>query len=645
MLFENENRLPQGRITVVSYSIVALTALLLFGFWNLQIIQTDYYATKAEQNRIRPIPIIAPRGEMLDREGRVLVGNYPSFSVLLLREDPALVEKYLPQVADGLNMTLEDLKQQLEAAKSIPKFQPIVIKPEASPGDIAYIESHRVDIPVLELLSVYRRRYPPNDFLAHVSGYVGEVSPNEVDASNGRYKPGDIVGKTGLEKQYNDTLMGTDGMRRAIVNSIGQEVGKLEQQDAIPGKPIRLTIDYDLQMVAEQEFADKEGALVALDPRTGEVLAMVSRPAYNPNDFAVRVSREEWVKLNSDPQTPLLNRAIQAQLAPGSIFKIIMSTALLESKALPANYSVFCPGSATFYGRVFHCWQPKGHGTVDLHTAIVHSCDVFFYTIGKELGIDKISHYAAALGLGKPTGIDLPGEEPGLVPSEEWVERVFHHKWYAGSTISVAIGQGATEVTPIQIAYAIGGIAMGGVFKQPHLLMTDQPVPEVDFPLQPDTVEQVTQGMYGVMNEQGGTGYALRLENVEFCGKSGTAQLMSYEAGSRVGGREGKLTNGWFVGYAPRKNPEIVVAVIVQGSTEHGGTTAGPIVRDIVKAYYDKKAGHTPQQFSMNDHSQGMGQQPVNQSAAPALAANGAAPSVPAPAVTKPSQPPPARPE
>lgn len=630
---------------MVSYSIVALTALLLFGFWNLQIIQTDYYATKAEQNRIRPIPIIAPRGEMLDREGRVLVGNYPSFSVLLLREDPALVEKYLPQVADGLNMTLEDLKQQLEAAKSIPKFQPIVIKPEASPGDIAYIESHRVDIPVLELLSVYRRRYPPNDFLAHVSGYVGEVSPNEVDASNGRYKPGDIVGKTGLEKQYNDTLMGTDGMRRAIVNSIGQEVGKLEQQDAIPGKPIRLTIDYDLQMVAEQEFADKEGALVALDPRTGEVLAMVSRPAYNPNDFAVRVSREEWVKLNSDPQTPLLNRAIQAQLAPGSIFKIIMSTALLESKALPANYSVFCPGSATFYGRVFHCWQPKGHGTVDLHTAIVHSCDVFFYTIGKELGIDKISHYAAALGLGKPTGIDLPGEEPGLVPSEEWVERVFHHKWYAGSTISVAIGQGATEVTPIQIAYAIGGIAMGGVFKQPHLLMTDQPVPEVDFPLQPDTVEQVTQGMYGVMNEQGGTGYALRLENVEFCGKSGTAQLMSYEAGSRVGGREGKLTNGWFVGYAPRKNPEIVVAVIVQGSTEHGGTTAGPIVRDIVKAYYDKKAGHTPQQFSMNDHSQGMGQQPVNQSAAPALAANGAAPSVPAPAVTKPSQPPPARPE
>jgi len=347
--FENENKLPQTRIAAFSYAIVAFTLLLLFGFWNLQIIQTGRYADLAERNRIRTIPIIAPRGEMLDREGRMLVDNYPSFGVLLLREDPAQVEKYLPQIADGLGMTVDDIKQQLDAAISLPKFQPIVIKPEASPGDIAFIESHRADIPVLEMLMVHRRRYKHDDFLAHVSGYVGEVSPEQVDASNGRNKPGDIVGKTGLEKQYNDILMGTDGMRRAIVNSIGKEVGRLEQQDAIPGKPIRLTIDYDLQAAAEQAFADKEGALVALDPRTGEVLAMVSRPAYDPNDFAIRVSREEWQKLNDDPEKPLLNRAIQAQLAPGSVFKVIMSTAMLESKALPVNYTVFCPGYATFF--------------------------------------------------------------------------------------------------------------------------------------------------------------------------------------------------------------------------------------------------------------------------------------------------------
>ena len=649
ILFENENRLPQGRIAAFSYAIVGFTALLLFGFWNLQIIQTGYYAEQAEKNRVRTIPIIAPRGEMLDRNGRVLVDNYPSFSVLLLRDDPAQVEKYLPQVADGLNMTMDDLRQQLDAAKAIPKFQPIVIKPEASPGDIAFIESHRADIPVLEMLMVYRRRYAANDFLAHVSGYVGEVGPEEVDASNGRYKPGDIVGKTGLEKQYNETLMGTDGTRRDIVNSIGKVVGRLEQQEPVAGKPIRLTIDYDLQAVAEQDFADKEGALVALDPRTGEILAMVSRPGYNPNDFAVRVSREEWQKLNDDPERPLLNRAIQGQLAPGSVFKIIMSTAMLESKALPANYSVFCPGYGTFYGSLHHCWvyftPEKAHGTVNLHEAIVHSCDVFFYNVGKELGIDRISHYAMALGLGKNTGIDLPGEEPGLVPSEEWVERVYHHKWYPGSTISVAIGQGALEATPLQIAYAIGGIAMGGVFKQPHLLLTQNPVPEVDFHLSEDTVEQVTQGMYGVMNEQGGTGYALRLQNVEFCGKSGTAQLMSYEEGAKVGGREGKLTNGWFVGYAPRRNPEIVVAVLVQGSTEHGSTTAGPIVRDIVKAYYDKKMGRSQQQFSQNSTQPAPQRNRDGGDASQAVAANVGSQGAQAPAVAKPSEPLASRPE
>ncbi|MGO9642236.1 MAG: penicillin-binding protein 2 [Candidatus Acidiferrales bacterium] len=643
--FENENKLPQTRIAAFSYAIVAFTLLLLFGFWNLQIIQTGRYADLAERNRIRTIPIIAPRGEMLDREGRVLVDNYPSFGVLLLREDPAQVEKYLPQIADGLGMTVDDIKQQLDAAVSLPKFQPIVIKPEASPGDIAFIESHRADIPVLEMLMVHRRRYKHDDFLAHVSGYVGEVSPEQVDASNGRNKPGDIVGKTGLEKQYNDILMGTDGMRRAIVNSIGKEVGRLEQQDAIPGKPIRLTIDYDLQAAAEQAFADKEGALVALDPRTGEILAMVSRPAYDPNDFAIRVSREEWQKLNDDPDKPLLNRAIQAQLAPGSVFKVIMSTAMLESKALPVNYTVFCPGYATFYGRVFHCWDKKGHGTISLHEAIVKSCDVFFFNVGKELGIDRISHYAMALGLGKNTGIDLPGEDPGLVPSEEWVERVYHHKWYAGSTISVAIGQGAVEVTPLQVAYTVGGIAMGGIFKQPHLLMTGQQVPEVDFPLQPDTVEQVTQGMYGVMNEQGGTGYALRLQDIEFCGKSGTAQLMSYAAGSRIGGRAGEITNGWFVGFAPRRNPEIVVAALVQGSTEHGGTTAGPIVRDVVKAYFDKKAKRAQQQYSLNSHQNDVGQEQAPGNTSQALAANGGTQNTQAPAVAKPSRPPVSRPE
>src|SRR6202035_4035097 len=381
--FQNDKRMPQGRLAVTSYVIVGMIALLLFGFWKLQIIDSDRYAQLAERNRVRSIPIIAPRGSMLDREGRVLVDNYPSFSVLLLRDAPDQVEKLLPQIADGLGMTLEDVKQEIEASRAMPKFQPIIIKPEASPSDIAFIESHRADIPVLEMLMVHRRRYPHGDLLANAIGYVGEVSAEQVDASDSKLKPGDTVGKAGLERMYNDTLMGTDGLRRVIVNSIGKEVGRLEQQDAIPGKPIQLTIDYDLQAVADTYMADKEGAVVAMDGRTGDILAMVSRPTFDPKDFAIRVPAAEWQALNSDPETPLLNRAIQGQLAPGSVFKIVMATAMLESKDVPADFTAFCPGHAVFYGRVFHCWRPAGHGIVGLHTAIVQSCDVFFYTLGQ----------------------------------------------------------------------------------------------------------------------------------------------------------------------------------------------------------------------------------------------------------------------
>jgi penicillin-binding protein 2 len=596
--FQNENRLPQTRLTVISYSIVGLMALLLLGFWKLQIVNSDRYSQLAERNRVRSIPIIAPRGAMLDRYGRVIVDNYPSFSVLLLRDDPQQVERLLPQIADGLDVTLDDIKQQMEAATALPHFQPIVIKPEATPGDIAFIESHRADIPVLEMLMVHRRRYPHGGFMAHSSGYVGEVSSEQIEESGGRYKPGDIVGKAGLERQYNDHLMGVDGMRRSVVNSVGREVGRLEQTDAVPGKPIRLTIDYDLQLVAEEALVGKKGAVVAMDPKTGEVLAMASQPSYDPNDFAIRISKDEWQQLNEDPERPLLDRAIQAQLAPGSVFKILMATAMLESKAVPADYHVFCPGSAEFYGRVFHDWDKKGHGDVDVHKAIVHSCDVFFYNLGKQLGIDRISFYAGNLGLGHKTGVDLPGEEPGVMPSEAWKERLFHQKWYPGETISVAIGQGAIAVTPIQLAYVIGGIITGGRFHQPHLLLTNEAAPEIDFPISDSTVETVTQGMYGVVNEQGGTGSLSKLPGIELCGKTGSAQVISNQGLARTGKQAALKDNAWFVGFAPRQNPEIVVSVLVQGG-EHGASAAAPIARDVVKAYYDKKQGKiAPQQLT-----------------------------------------------
>ena len=567
-----------------------MVALLLLGFWKLQVIDADKYGVMAERNRVRSIPIIAPRGRMLDRDGRVLVDNYPSFSVLLLRDDQAEVEKDLPAIAEGLGLSLDDLKEQLDNTKNLPKFQPIVIKPEASPADVAFIESHRADIPLLEMLMVHRRRYLPGGFMAQASGYVGEVSEDQIEKSNGKLRPGDIAGKTGLERQYNDLLVGTDGMRRVIVNSIGKEMGRLSQQEAIPGKQIQLTIDYDLQQVAEEGLAGKKGAIVVLDPRTGEVLAYVSRPAPDPNDFAVRISKEEWQRLNTDEDRPLLNRGIQAQLAPGSTFKVVMATAMLETKVPPESFTAFCPGYATFYGRMFKChvFGKGGHGTVNLHSAIVHSCDVFFYNVGQRMGIDRISKYAKLLGLGSRTGIDLPSEESGLVPSEEWVQKVFHRKWYPGETISVSIGQGALMVTPLQLAYMVGGVASGGVFRQPHLLKDAQNVGEKRVEISEDTIEQVTQGLYGVVNE-GGTAGAVKLQGIEFCGKTGTAQTIGADAKNRYGKGQKKFKdNAWFVGYAPRRDPEIVVSVLVEEGG-HGGVVGAPIARDIIKAYYDKK--------------------------------------------------------
>ncbi|HXM96818.1 MAG TPA: penicillin-binding protein 2 [Candidatus Dormibacteraeota bacterium] len=599
--FRNDNRLPQGRLAVASYIIVGMVGVILLGFWKLQVIDAEKYTSMALRNSVRSIPVIAPRGRMLDRDGRVLVDNHPSFSVLLLRDDPVLVDNNLPAIAEGLGLAVEDLKEQLGTTKNLPKFQPIIIKPEASQADIAFIESHRSDIPILEMISVSRRRYLSGGFLSHATGYVGEVSEQQIEASNGRFRPGDFAGKTGLEKQYNDVLMGTDGMRRVIVNSVGKEVGRLSTQEAIPGKQIQLTIDYDLQQMAEQSLGARPGAVVALDPRTGEVLAMVSRPTPDPNDFAVRIPQDVWRRLNEDPLRPLLNRAIQAQLAPGSVFKIITATAMLEDKVPPESFRAFCPGYGTFYGRQFKCWVygKSSHGLVDLKKAIMESCDVFFYNVGMQLGIDRLSYYASKMGLGHKTGIDLPSEEPGLMPSQEWVQRVFHRKWYAGETISVSTGQGAVTATPLQLARTIGGIATGGIFKQPHLLKDPQNVGEDRFAISEPTVQKVTDAMYGVVNE-GGTGASLKLAGIELSGKSGTAQVIGYATRERMGKQKKFEDNAWFVGYAPRRNPEIVVAVLVQESGKHGGEASGPVARDIIKMYYDKKAKKTEGQYTVD---------------------------------------------
>jgi penicillin-binding protein 2 len=603
--FPGDERPPAWKIALFQYLIAATFLSLLIGYWRLQIGQHDAFSEQAERNRIRNLPVIAPRGRILDREGRVLADNFPAFSVLLMREGSSTPPLAVVEgIARGLRLDPVELQLLVERSAHLPRFQPVVLKQSATLEDVAFIESHRLEYPELDLIPVQQRLYPKHTVASAVLGYVGEVSEEMIAKAGSPYRPGDVVGKFGIEAEYNQTLSGRDGMRRVVVNSRGQEVGSLTTINALPGNDLRLTLDLDLQMAAEASLGDRPGAVVAMDPRTGEILAMVSHPGFDPNDFAKRIDRVEWQSLTNDPLKPLMNKAIQAQLAPGSVFKVITATAALETGTIKPEYSLYCPGVVEIYGHTYHDWvweKHKGHGSVDLHRALTVSCDIYFYTLGKLLGIDKLHYFAQHLGLGARTGVDLPGEATGLMPSPAWVQRVFKHKWYAGETISVAIGQGPVQVTPMQLASTIAGIAWGGVFHRPHLAFRDQLLalgmdPPVDternFPLSEPTVEALTKGMWAVVNEGGGTGVGARCPGLDIAGKTGTAQVVSVEL--RQSDRKTEFrNNAWFVGYAPSNRPEIVVAALVMRG-EHS-TVAVPVARDVIKAYFDKKLAQKPQ--------------------------------------------------
>lgn len=629
--FPEEPRFPAWKIPFLQWLVVLTVLGLLAGYWRLQITRHEHYLEESQRNRIRDLPVIAPRGRILDRDGKVLVDNEPAFSILLSR-DVKLGQDKIDGIAQGLGIDPSALEAQLQQT-SLPRYQPLLIKKSATIDDVAFVESHRNEFPELDVIQVQRRFYPKHTVAAALLGYVGDVSAEAVAASHDRYQPGDVVGKTGIEREYNSVLTGRDGMRQAVVNSRGQEVGWLGTIPPQPGHDLRLTVDMSVQMAAEEALGDLNGAVVALDPRTGQVLALVSHPDVDPNEFSQHIDPQQWKQLLSNPENPIMDKAIQAQVAPGSVFKIVMSVAGLQSGTIKPNFSVRCPGYVNFYGHTYHDWtfwrDRRGHGTVDLHRAIVVSCDVYFYTLGKMLGIDKIAYYAKALGLGSKTGIDLPGEEPGLIPTPEWVEKRFHHKWYAGSTISVAIGQGAVAVTPLQLAEMIGGVASGGVFCRPHLVFRSEldklgldppPAAPRRVPLSPATVQAVTSGMWGVVNQGGGTGGRARVAGLDIAGKTGTAQVVSVALG-RSSHNKNYRDDSWFVGYSPSPNPEIVVAALVM----HGGESwsfAVPIVGQVIKAYYQE---HHPQDLESRPASPELAVQP-KPSAPPRAAAAGVLP-------------------
>jgi penicillin-binding protein 2 len=593
-------KVPSVKLAVVQYGILLMMLVLAGGLWRLQVLGAENFRQLAEANRIRKEPILAPRGKLFDREDRLIVDNYPSVTCFLVREQSHNVIADLPMIAKGLDLDLDQLRATINHYRLSPGYQPIPIKQDITADEQAFIAAHRNELPELETIDVERRLYPRNGFAAQLIGYVGEVS--EEDLNNPRfafYEPGDVVGKAGVEETYDALLRGQDGSRDVIVDSHGREVGYLRTQHAIPGQDLKLTIDNDLQRAAELALGDREGAIVAMDPRNGEILAMVSRPSFDPNQFAVRINRSEWNKLITDPDHPLMNKAIQAQLAPGSTFKILMSVAGLQ-EGIAQNMHIICNGGWGPYGFFHHC--DRKHGPVDIYNAIPYSCDTFYYMLGDKLGINRIVKYATAFGLGQKTGIDLPGEQPGLMPSPDWLLKNYHHRWYPDETLDVAIGQGAVEATPIQLARMIGGIASGGHLVRPHVVFPDE-LP-TDFrkalldsfpgsgtayvPIDPENWTIITNGMAEV-TEPGmfHTAGSAHLAGIDFAGKTGTAQVMSHEALSRSDKGRSSDPNVWFVGVTPRRNPELVVAVLWQ----HGEFSYYParIGAKVVEAYVDKQ--------------------------------------------------------
>src|SRR5580693_8608756 len=614
-MFGRDDKVSGVRLTAAQYIILGIFLVLAYGLWKLQVMESGYYASAAEKNRIRNVPILAPRGKILDREGRTIVDNYPSFSALLLRDSSRDLNADADLIAQGLHLDANEVRTRIRHFAAIPQYQPIFLKEDITPDELAFIDAHRNELPELDTIMAHRRLYPRNGFMAHLIGYVGEVTEDMLNQPQFElYNPGDVVGVSGVERQYNNALMGKNGARRALVNSHGREVGLLGETEAIPGKPLKLTVDIDLQIAAEEALEGKNGAIVAMDPRTGEILAMVSRPTFDPQSFSVRVSRDQWSKLVNDEDHPLMNKAIQAQLAPGSTFKIIMATAGLQ-EGIAQDMHVNCTGGASFYGRYFKCWvvaEHRVHGSVDISKAIYQSCDVFFYTLAEKLGIERIAKYATMFGLGQKTGIDLPQEVSGVMPSEEWKIRNYKQKWYAGETISVGIGQGAVATTPIQLARAIGAIASGGLLRRPHVINpSDLPanvVPasttpdETRVPIDPKNWELITDAMADVTSPVvvdanggtwSGTAGAAHLQGIDFAGKTGTAQTISGAAKAKIANGKARFkNNAWFVGVSPRRNPELVVCVLWESGEE--GPLAAIVASHVIKAYVEKQQRNPP---------------------------------------------------
>jgi len=591
--------LVRRRANTVFWVISALIFLALSYYWKVQIVDHKKFSGLAEANRTRQRALAAPRGLIRDRKGEILADNRAAFKVSLIRENIKDMESSLVAVGRLLEVDVETLRSRIEQYKDLQQFEPIVIQDGLNSVDVAPIESRRLEFPELVVDAEPQRFYPKGTLAAHVLGYLQERTPEEIRAEPDRAaRAGGMVGKTGVEREYDEILKGEDGKIIEVVDSLGRVRSEKARQNPVQGGDVVLTLDYRLQAMAEEALEGREGVVVALDPQSGEILALTSFPTFDPNRFITRFTPTEWLQLTNDPLSPLENRAIRGLYAPGSIFKLVMSLGGLGFGYVTPDTIVFCSGSTVIYGAVRHCWFVPGHGPMNLADAIKNSCNIYFYTLGRRMGIDMIALAAGRLGLGKKTGVDLTGEKEGLVPSSEWKTRTLKTPWYPGETISVAIGQGQLQVTPLQIAALTALVANRGPGVRPHLFKGapagvragpaaddgEGAAAAAEPPFKPAAFENVIAGMWKSVND-GGTGKGAFVEGMGVCGKTGSTQVVSRESAERLSraGREIK-THSWFSGFAPRDHPRIVVTVLVEYGGG-GGATAAPVARRIFELF------------------------------------------------------------
>ncbi len=582
----------QRRLAILRLGLLLVIALLGVRLWYLQVRDGPYYRDLSENNRMRSVLVEPARGLVYDRNGVLMANNVPSFTLYVSLEDvkdrPALVAKL-----NGLLGIEPEVIEKKLAAKG-PRQLPKKIKDRLTLREATLIESHRLDLPGVMVEVESQRNYLHGVVGGHLIGYVGEVSAEQLERSDAEdLHQGSLVGQYGVEKSFDKVMRGKAGQKSVEVDALGHAKRTTVIERPLAGNDLYLTIDVRLQKLAEELLGEEDGAIVALDPNNGEVLALASRPAFDPNMMSRELTGKQWEEIVQNERRPLTNRALQGQYPPGSTFKIVMAAAALESRTMTPSTPVHCNGGYQFGKRIFHDWKKGGHGTVDLDEAIVHSCDVYFYQVGQRMGIDTIATFAKMFGLGRETGIELPSERIGIVPSPAWKERVKKEQWLPGETISVSIGQGYVTVTPLQMAALVGTVANNGVAYRPHLLRAVmdrstgqlQEVPTVareKLPIHPDTLKVIQKGLAGVVTR--GTAGRSRSELVTIAGKTGTAQTAALRTGPESEIPKKFRDHAWFVAYAPTDQPKIAVAVLGE-HLGHGGSAAAPLAKALIEAY------------------------------------------------------------